>query len=1171
MSDFEERMASLRQGYLSSAGARIKELSRSVSSLRGDPSDRNALRDLKQGFHRLAGSGGTYGLDAVTEIGSRGEEVVGALIESGGDPSPEDLECVASCVMDLEAAFKGARPPVSESAPSKNTSPTRDVLLVEEDPETQQVLRRALGDAGFLVRCAASCGEARKAALERFPDAIVAEILLKDGSGYDLVRWFRDQPGGGAPAVLAVSALDRFLDKVEALTCGADGFLAKPLDPADLVRRLSAILAKQQAPAARILAVEDDSDQAEFLQMVLESAGYEVQTCGDPARFESELAEFRPDLVVMDVDLPGASGIDLVRFLRQEDAYRTLPTIFLTHHAGVDQQVRALRGGGDDFITKPASPARILASVAAQVEKARLLQGLVEHDGLTGLLTHSAFLERAKGVLLRRRRNSEQVAALIMLDVDHFKSVNDRHGHPTGDRVLSALGAFLRKRLRQSDMLGRYGGEEFALLLEDLDPEAVERLVGRLLEEFASLRHRDPDGKSFCVTLSAGLACFGPGYETMEQWLSAADGALYEAKAAGRNCLRRAVAPDAADQGSPARPLAILDPILDQCRDSALLTALPVGVLLLGEEGGILWCNPSSERILGAAVGHLPGKNLATLLRDPVQEDGTPFPVEDLPSVRVLREGHPVTGTVVGWTRADGAKGWLSLNAQLLLHAGRPFLGAAVISMEDVTVRRRIHEELCKLNTAVVNSPASIVITDAKGDIEYVNPKFEEVTGYTSEEVLGRNPRILKSGMQGKAFYEQMWRELAAGRVWRSEFHNRRKDGTTYWESASISPVKNDGGRITHYVAVKEDITARKKAEEALRVNEARFRSLLDHAMNGLMAVDDAGSVESANPAAEVMFGYGSGEMPGRSLALLLPDCGGARSPGGEAPRQKSILECRALRKDGSSFSARLSLHEVERPEGRLLKIEVEDLTELQGAERAKREFVSVVSHELRTPLTSIRGSLGLLAGGVAGELPVKANELVSIALKNCQRLTMLINDILDLEKVEAGKMEFQLAPVEIMEAVQRAVEANGAYAVQFGVRLTLLGGPEGLRVRADADRLQQVLANLISNAVKFSPEGSSVELSAEVRGGGARVSVKDHGPGIGEEFREHLFHRFAQADRSDAREKGGTGLGLSICKTMVEGMGGAIGFETDPEQGTIFYFSLPRLEGGETALVEDA
>lgn len=153
--------------------------------------------------------------------------------------------------------------------------------------------------------------------------------------------------------------------------------------------------------------------------------------------------------------------------------------------------------------------------------------------------------------------------------------------------------------------------------------------------------------------------------------------------------------------------------------------------------------------------------------------------------------------------------------------------------------------------------------------------------------------------------------------------------------------------------------------------------------------------------------------------------------------------------------------------------------------------------------------------------------------------------------------MEFCLAPVEIMEALGRAVEANAAFAVQFGVRLVLLGGPEGLSVLADADRLEQVLANLISNAAKFSPAGSAVEVWAEARDAGARVFVKNYGAGIREEFREHIFNPFAQADRSDSRKKGGTGLGLSICKAMVEGMGGSIGFETSGERGTVFYFDL--------------
>jgi signal transduction histidine kinase len=234
------------------------------------------------------------------------------------------------------------------------------------------------------------------------------------------------------------------------------------------------------------------------------------------------------------------------------------------------------------------------------------------------------------------------------------------------------------------------------------------------------------------------------------------------------------------------------------------------------------------------------------------------------------------------------------------------------------------------------------------------------------------------------------------------------------------------------------------------------------------------------------------------------------------------------------------------------------DLTERKKVEQMKNEFISTVSHELRTPVTSIRGSLGLLAGGVAGELTKQARELVDIATSNSERLILLINDILDIEKIESGKMRFNLGPVRLREVLDTALQANRGYAQRFGVELVLAGEAPDITVTADGDRLLQVLANLLSNAAKFSPAGGKVEVSAARRGDGVRVQVRDHGSGIPADFQDKIFGKFSQADSSDTRRLGGTGLGLSIAKAIVEKHGGTIGFETAPGAGTTFHFDLP-------------
>jgi diguanylate cyclase (GGDEF)-like protein len=307
-----------------------------------------------------------------------------------------------------------------------------------------------------------------------------------------------------------------------------------------LVRRLRFLLEREGAEPPRILSVEDDRPQAAFLRTVLTSAGYEFRVVEDPARLESELAAFRPDLVLMDVLLPGVSGYDLVRSLRQDERYATLPVIVLTTQGELDARIEAARAGGDEHLVKPVSPALLLSTVAARVERGRFLRLLVERDGLTGLLTHTALLERARGVIAKKRRDPSRQATWIMIDLDRFKAVNDDHGHPTGDQVLVRLAALLRARLRQADVVGRYGGEEFAVVLEDLTMEEATRLVERLRADFGGIEHRSREGAEFRVTFSAGLASLEEG-DSVSAWVHAADRALYAAKEDERN--RVVVAP----------------------------------------------------------------------------------------------------------------------------------------------------------------------------------------------------------------------------------------------------------------------------------------------------------------------------------------------------------------------------------------------------------------------------------------------------------------------------------------------------------------------------------------------------------------------------------------------------------------------------------------------------
>lgn len=350
---------------------------------------------------------------------------------------------------------------------------------------------------------------------------------------------------------------------------------------------------------------------------------------------------------------------------------------------------------------------------------------------------------------------------------------------------------------------------------------------------------------------------------------------------------------------------------------------------------------------------------------------------------------------------------------------------------------------------------------------------------------------------------------------------------------------------------------------------QRRLQAVLDHVIEGVISLDPDATIESFNPGAEQLLGYTAAEVIGRKVNVLMPEPYYSNYdrylqdyPPRDMPRVAGTLRRVKLRRmDGSSVPVELSTNEIHYEDGHLFVTIVRDLTERERIERMRKEFVSIVSHELRTPLTSIHGSLGLMAGGLAGDLPEQAKQLIAIAYNNSGRLGRLINDILDIETLESGKMHFTLKPQTLLPLIEAAVEANQAYAEQYGVHYRLGDIPpesQYIKVNVDNDRLLQVMANLLSNAAKFSPAGAPVDISVTPGEHQVRVTVADHGPGIADDFRDKIFQKFCQADSSDGRQKGGSGLGLNISRALVEKMGGRIGFDTELGVGTRFYFELP-------------
>jgi PAS domain S-box-containing protein len=337
--------------------------------------------------------------------------------------------------------------------------------------------------------------------------------------------------------------------------------------------------------------------------------------------------------------------------------------------------------------------------------------------------------------------------------------------------------------------------------------------------------------------------------------------------------------------------------------------------------------------------------------------------------------------------------------------------------------------------------------------------------------------------------------------------------------------------------------------------------------------VDTQGRVESANPAALRLFGHPPGAMVGRSVAELVPESERQRfaddvrlyAETATSPLLGSPQEVAGLRADGSLVPLEVTVTETELARQRILTATVRDIAARKAVDRMKTEFISTVSHELRTPLTSIRGSLALLLGPFGTGLSGEARPLVEMAHRNAERLIMLVNDILDIERIEGRRLEFAFRPLDLVALVREAIDANQSFAAERGVAIRLGSAPDSLVVSADAGRLLQVMANLLSNAAKFSGAGAGVAVEVNRERDAARVTVRDAGPGVPEEFRARIFQKFAQADSADTRRQGGTGLGLSISKAIVERHGGRIGYRSRPGD-TSFFFTLPLATGTDSA-----
>lgn len=479
------------------------------------------------------------------------------------------------------------------------------------------------------------------------------------------------------------------------------------------------------------------------------------------------------------------------------------------------------------------------------------------------------------------------------------------------------------------------------------------------------------------------------------------------------------------------------------------------------------------------------------------------------------------------------------------------------------------------------NSLDGIVISDKNTMITDVNPAYVELTGYSREEIIGQRTNVIKSGLTPPEVFHDMWLLLNTHGKWVGEIINRHKNGNLWYSFLSITRVLDENGEVAAYVGIARGITRRKEMEQQLRQNlleiqaarkaadatANRLRAILESVGEAIIMVDTRGVCVMANHRVGGVLKIHVDQVIGKSVHELHAHTGRifrqsaltwVSPPAGGPPIeiQTAILE--TVSEKPAVF------HEFSSPvqdeAGRIIgRIYVyRDITKETEVDRMKSEFIATVSHELRTPMTSIKGSLGLVLGGIAGELPSEARDLLTIAQNNTDRLIRLINDILDISRIEAGKMEIKKAPLSVSEAINRAVQEIHGYADQRSITVIIRIAEQLPRAVADSDRLQQVLVNLLSNAIKFSEPGSQVNVTALRDGHYVRAEVRDQGPGIPPDQVSRIFEKFHRVDNASTRKTGGTGLGLAICKAIIDEHAGQIWCESEVGHGSVFTFTIP-------------
>jgi diguanylate cyclase (GGDEF)-like protein len=594
----QEKIAKLRLAFIKQLPERIREAQRLLRLLHANPHALETTQNLHRIFHSLKGTGRSFGFPELGDLAAEGEDLVSepcihtanqeisaastsvstsastsastsvstsastSVSSSASTALSQKLQRIGELIeqishqADLINANMGkhsspnsvgfAMPNTQANKANKTdkadqveTHPVsgcgRLIYLCDDDTALLDQLAAQLACFGYETISFSDPEELSQTIMRRWPDALIMDISFPHGhdAGPEIVKAIVRQANRSMPTIF-LSARDDFNARLASVQAGGEAYFTKPTRATELVAVLDDLTCQQDPEPYRILIVDDEPEIADYHAIILQEAGMMTHQVSEARQLLHVLQDFRPDMVLMDMYMPTCNGRDLAKLVRQVPDYVGLPIVFLSSETDKQKQFSAMRIGAEGFLTKPVVPAELVAAVMIRAERMRTLRSLMARDSLTGLFNHSTTTQLLENAIANTRRTNIPLC-FAMIDIDRFKLINDTYGHPAGDQVIIAIARVLQQRLRNSDIVGRYGGEEFAVILQDVSTDEAFRLIDQLREDFSQVLFHAGD-MEFSCTFSAGIAS-SPKYRRIEHLREAADKALYEAKNNGRNCV----------------------------------------------------------------------------------------------------------------------------------------------------------------------------------------------------------------------------------------------------------------------------------------------------------------------------------------------------------------------------------------------------------------------------------------------------------------------------------------------------------------------------------------------------------------------------------------------------------------------------------------------------------